>query len=111
MVKTLNQLESLGQRAAVGKSGDGMRVWQDALRTSARRLEGAWLALEDAAELESVRWEVAVREVAQWRRAMWPVWVTGLVAMGAAVWLGLVFGGYVASPEWLTMVWSVIGAG
>jgi hypothetical protein len=111
MVKTLNQLESLGQRAAVGKSGDGMRVWQDALRTSARRLEGAWLALEDAAELESVRWEVAVREVAQWRRAMWPVWVTGLVAMAAAVWLGLVFGGYVASPEWLTMVWSVIGGG
>ena len=42
MVKTLNQLESLGQRAAVGKSGDGMRVWQDALRTSARRLEGAF---------------------------------------------------------------------
>jgi ferric-dicitrate binding protein FerR (iron transport regulator) len=107
-VKALDRIEVWGRTAVVGKSGDGMRAWRDALCTAARRLEGAWLALEEAVAVESERLEAVVRDVAQWRKPMWPVVLTGVVGIGVAVWLGLVFGGYVASPAWFTAIWSEI---
>ena len=85
-----------------------MRAWQAAVRTAARRLEAAWLALEEAVVIEGAKWDEAVRDVSAWKRPMWPVVATGVVAAGGAVWLGLVFGGYIDSPSWFTAAWSAV---
>jgi hypothetical protein len=47
-------------------------------------------------------------EVARWRKPLWPVAVVGLMAVGLAVWLGLVLGGYIDSPAWFTWIWSQV---
>ncbi len=75
--------------------------WQDALRTAARRLEAAWLALEAAVAAERRRWAEELDALARWRPPLWPLlalWTPLAVAVG---WLGLVLGGYVAAPAWL----------
>jgi hypothetical protein len=92
LVAALDQLE----RAA--RAAGSARQWQDALGAAARRLESAWLALEEAARREEERWGVEVARVRAWHRPTWPLWlITGLVA-GAAIWFGLVLGGYVPVP-------------
>ena len=68
-------------------------------------MEAAWLSLEDAVAAESSRWEAAAREISVWKKPMWPVVLLGTLGTAGAVWLGLVFGGYVASPEWFSAVW------
>lgn len=108
MVKSLGEVDACSSKAVIGKSGDGMRAWQQAIRTAARRLEGAWLALEEAVVVEGARWDEAVHDVLAWKKSMWPVVVTGVVAVAVAVWLGLVFGGYLDSPPWFTTVWSAV---
>jgi hypothetical protein len=75
--------------------------WQEALRTSARRLEAAWLALEAAVAEEGLRWEEEIEAIGRWRPPLWPllaVW-TPLAVM--LVWLGLILGGYLPAPAWL----------
>jgi hypothetical protein len=93
---------------ATGDSG-GARVsrepWQQALMVAGRRLEAAWLDLEDAVEQEVAHWRQVAGEIAQWRRSLWSVLVFGAAATGIAVWLGLVMGGYVESPEWFSSLW------
>ena len=108
MVKSLGDVDVWSSKAVIGKSGDGMRAWQEAIRTAARRLEAAWLALEEAVVVEGARWDEVVRDVSAWKKAMWPVLVTGVAAAAGAVWLGLVFGGYLDSPQWFTTAWSTV---
>lgn len=85
-----------------------MDAWGEALTAAARRLEAAWLALEDAVEAESERWDRVVQQTAAWRKPLWPVFVTGTVLLPPAIWLGLVVGGYVAPPPWLAQIWETL---
>ena len=75
--------------------------WQDALRTAARRLEAAWLALEEAVAAERERWTPELADVAAWRPPLWPVVVLWVPLAAALVWLGLILGRFVPVPAWL----------
>lgn len=74
-------------------------TWQDALLAAARRLESAWLALEESAELEQRRWQHEVMRVRAWRRPAWPLWIVTAVVLGVAGYLGLLVGGYLPVPD------------
>ncbi len=76
-------------------------AWRSALSATARRLEAAWLALEEAAVREQLRWQADVSRVRGWRRPRWPLWLVTAAVLGAAVYLGLVLGGYVRVPPML----------
>ncbi len=75
--------------------------WQEALRTAARRLEAAWLTLEDAVAEERRRWAEEVEAIARWRPPLWPAVALWVPLAAALVWLGLVLGGYLPAPAWL----------
>jgi hypothetical protein len=72
--------------------------WRGALTAAARRLESAWLALEDAALAEQRRWQVEIELVRAWRRPVWPVWTITVLLLAAATYLGMVLGGMVPVP-------------
>ena len=103
-------LDAIDARAAAALEATALErgaveEWQETQKLAARRLEAAWLALEQALDRENTRWRSVADEVARWRKPMWPVAVMGAVLLAIAVWLGLVFGGYVESPHWLSYVW------
>jgi len=77
--------------------------WQEALRGTARRIEAAWLALEDELALEAQRWAPDIESVERWRLPLWPVLAVWAPLAAALLWLGLVLGGYVAAPAWLAV--------
>lgn len=72
--------------------------WVAGVAATARRVEGAWVALRTAAERELVEWEPEIQEVAAWRRPTWPLWTVTAVVLGVALWAGLVLGGYLPVP-------------
>ncbi len=72
--------------------------WQAALTAAARRLESAWLSLEQSATAELTRWQGEIDRVAAWRRPRWPLWLITVAVLGSAIYLGLVLGGYVPVP-------------
>jgi len=76
-------------------------AWQEALRTAARRLEAAWLALEQQVAAERGRWDAELDEIARWRPSLVPVVLWWLPVAALLVWLGLVLGGYLPAPAWL----------
>jgi hypothetical protein len=80
---------------------DAHADWQEALRTAARRLEAAWLALEEELAKEEQRWAPEVAAVADWRPSLWPVLALWIPVAALLVWLGLVLGGYLPAPAWL----------
>jgi hypothetical protein len=101
-VAALDELE----QAARGISAQGGRertaaTWRAALGAAARRLEAAWLALEEAAAREQLRWQADVQRVHTWRLPRWPLWLLTALVLGAAIYLGLVLGGYVPVPPML----------
>jgi hypothetical protein len=108
LIPALDAVNRLGAAAlsATPMERDAMTAWQEALKTAARRLEAAWLALEDAVEAEQARWGEVADRVATWRKPMWPVLVVGLLALLLAGWLGLAFGGYLPAPQWLVRLWE-----
>ncbi len=75
--------------------------WQEALATAARRLEAAWLDLEEALHREWRQWEAEVEEVRAWRRPVWPLLVAGGVLLTLAIGAGLLIGGYLPVPDFL----------
>jgi hypothetical protein len=75
--------------------------WQEALRTAARRLEAAWLALEAEVEEEQRRWTPEIESLRRWRPAVWPLVAVWAPLAAALLWLGLVVGGYLPAPAWL----------
>ena len=98
-VAALDELEQAARGIpAQGGRERGAATWRAALGTAARRLEAAWLALEEAAAREQQRWQADVQRVHAWRLPRWPLWLLTLLVLGAAVYLGLVLGGYVAVP-------------
>jgi hypothetical protein len=103
-VAALDVLEqSVHASSRGGGAGGGGRAWlqeewRGALLAVARRLESAWLALEDAALAEQRRWQVEIELVRAWRRPVWPVWLLTFVLLAGATYLGLVLGGVIPVP-------------
>jgi hypothetical protein len=102
-VAALDALEAAAAQVADASvlEKDAHAAWQEALRTVARRLEAAWLALEAEVEAERTRWSAEIETIAKWRPSLWPAIVLWLPLAAALVWLGLILGGYVPAPEWL----------
>ena len=102
-VVALDALEATAERAADASvlEKDAHMEWQDALRTVARRLEAAWLALEAEVEAEHERWQPELSALAAWRPPLWPVILGWLPFAIVLLWLGLILGGYVPAPAWL----------
>jgi len=102
-VAALDELEqaAYGISTQAGRERAVGATWRAALSTTARRLEAAWLALEEAAEREQFRWQADVRRVHAWRLPRWPLWLITALVLGAAIYLGLVLGGYVLVPPML----------
>lgn len=110
-VASLDALEQAAHRAGGARAKtSGLEAWQGGVTASARRLEAAWMALEDTARAEQARWASEVEQVRGWRRPTWPIWLVTTVVMGAAAYLGLVLGGYLPVPPALqglaTLVWT-----
>ena len=63
--------------------------WQEALRCAARRLEAAWLALEDELAREARRWAPEIAALAAWRPPLWPLVALWAPLAAALVWLSL----------------------
>lgn len=108
LIPALDAVEQWGTAAlaATPLERDAMTAWQEALKTAARRLEAAWLALEDGVEGELARWSEVADRIARWRRPLWPVIALGLLLALGAAWFGLVFGGYLRVPAWLLRLWE-----
>jgi hypothetical protein len=102
-VAALDELEAAAARAgdATVLEKDAHATWQEALRTVARRLEAAWLALETEVDAERERWNSEIEALATWRPALWPIFVVWIPLTALMVWLGLILGGYVSAPAWL----------
>ena len=102
-VAALDELETAAARAGDASvlEKDAHAAWQEALRTVARRLEAAWLALEDEVEEEHKRWQPEIDTLAAWRPKLWPVLLAWLPLGVLLLWLGLVMGGYLPAPAWL----------
>jgi hypothetical protein len=96
-VAALDVLEQTVHAASVRAHPD-QREWQAALTATARRLESAWLSLEQSAATELSRWQGEVERVRAWYRPRWPLWLITLAVLTGAVYLGLVLGGYVPVP-------------
>ena len=95
----LEQLDRAAQPVRGGKpSAAAVVAWQDALGAAARRLELAWLALEEAMIREWSTAEADVADLRRWRRPEWPLWVVGVLLFGIALYAGLVVGGYIPVP-------------
>jgi hypothetical protein len=82
-------------RASATPHDPVVEEWREALLAVARRLEAAWISLEEAAAREPAVWSPAVEEVRAWRRPAWPLWVVTAVVLLVATYLGLVLGGYI----------------
>ncbi|MFQ5704145.1 MAG: hypothetical protein ACE5HT_08995 [Gemmatimonadales bacterium] len=110
LVAALDKLELAGAEllGATGLEREALDRWQDHLKLVARRLEEVWTALEEAVGREEARWRQQAELVSRWRKATWPVVVVGTLALSLAIWLGLVFGGYVPAPKWFSDVWGAL---
>jgi hypothetical protein len=102
-VAALDELEAAAGRVkdASVLDKDAHADWQEALRTVARRIEAAWLALEAEVEEERHRWTPEIETLGRWRPALWPLALLWAPAAALLVWLGLVLGGYLPAPAWL----------
>ncbi|HET7790079.1 MAG TPA: hypothetical protein VFK78_04710 [Gemmatimonadales bacterium] len=102
-ISALDEVEAAGEaaRGATVSDPEVHEQWQDALRGAARRLEAAWLSLEESVAAERRRWSPEIAATAAWRPPMWPVLVVWVPLAAVALWLGLVLGGYLPAPVWL----------
>jgi hypothetical protein len=110
LIPSLDEIERTQSAAlaATGLERQAVAAWQDALCAAGRRLEAAWLALEDAVEQEAAHWQRVAADVRAWRPSLWPMVLGATVVTGGAVWLGLVMGGYLAAPRWLQALWGLV---
>jgi len=107
-VAALDALDGAADRARQASvlDKDAHLEWQEALRTAARRLEAAWLALEAEMVTEARRWEGEIEAVAAWRPSLWPIFAMWIPLAAASIWVGLMLGGYVPAPLWLAALFD-----
>jgi hypothetical protein len=110
LIPVLDELEARAGRAlsATGLEPDVVREWQDTLGVAGRKLESAWLALEQVVEHEVAKRLRSADQVAKWRKPVWPVLTVAVVVLPVAVWCGLVLGGFLAAPGWPTNIWQMV---
>ena len=89
---------ALDARELVARGRPAQGEWPAALLLAARRLESAWIAVEEGAELEQRHWQGEVMRVRAWHRPQWPLWLLTALALAAAAYLGLLVGGYLPVP-------------
>ncbi len=99
-VAALDELDQAAHATAAhrGRERAGAVEWRGALTAAARRLEAAWLSLEEVAIAEQRHWRTEVERVRAWRLPRWPLWLVTAVVLAAATYLGLVLGGYAPVP-------------
>lgn len=85
-------------RAAAELEHTSGEAWREQVLAAARRMESAWAGLSAAATRELAEWEADIAAVGAWRRARWPLWTTTAVVYGAALWAGLMLGGFIPIP-------------
>jgi hypothetical protein len=111
-VASLDALEQAAHNAGGARAREAAAIatWQAAVTSAARRLEAAWMALEESARAEQARWAAEVEQVRRWHRPTWPIWLFSAVVIVGAGYLGLVLGGYLPVPPALeglvTLVWT-----
>ena len=76
-------------------------AWQEALSTSARRLEAAWLSLEEGLVREWREWDQEIEDLRRWHRPLLPLVLIGAGLCAAALYAGLILGGYLPVPGFL----------
>lgn len=110
LVAALDQLERRAGAAATATPAERASVdaWQAALLLAARRVEASWIALERAVDAETTHWDALAARVETWRRRRWPLLAVSVPVLVVAVWLGLIFGGYLAPPDWLAHLWHLV---
>lgn len=103
MTEALAELEEAGHRLPEVGSYDRQAAdrWGAALVGVARKLEAAWLELEESARRELARWHAITEQVRAWRRPTWPLWVLSALVLALALYLGLILGGYLPVPGFL----------
>ncbi len=113
LIPVLDELEEYSERAveATGLEPEVIPAWQEALRLAANRLETAWMAMERLLQDEVTRVRETADRIARWRKPIWPVLAAGAVTIPVVLWFGLVLGGYVASPNWLSTIWQMVFGG
>lgn len=99
-VAALDELEQAGHGVAGHRTAghSGAAAWRSSLTAAARRLEAAWLALEQAATAEQRHWQAEIERVRAWYLPRWPLWLLTLIVLAGAAYLGLVLGGYLPVP-------------
>ena len=96
LVVALDALDAAARQAT--RSPGGLAAWQGELAAVGRRLEKAWIDLEEAVRHEDAAWQDDIARVRSWRRPRWPLWAITAVVVAAAAYFGLIFGGYIAVP-------------
>jgi ferric-dicitrate binding protein FerR (iron transport regulator) len=89
-------MELTARRAA--RDPRAVEAWRTAIAAVARRVDSAWAALEQGAAREEAAWREDVEQVRGWRRPRWPLWLLTVATIAAALWLGLVLGGFLDVP-------------
>ncbi len=112
LIPALDEIERQGAMLLDGAVPDrgNLGTWQQAQLTAARRLEEAWMALEEAADHEIGVWRRVADEISRWRKPLWLVYLVGALGSAVAAWGGLVWGGVIPLPTWATVVWHAMGS-
>ena len=112
LIPALDEIERQGATSLDGAVSDrgNLAAWQQAQLTAARRLEEAWMALEEAAGHEIGVWRKVADEISRWRKPRWPVYLVGILGSAAGAWGGLVWGGVIPPPTWATVLWDAVGS-
>ena len=112
LIPALDEIERQGAMLLDGAVFDrgNLGAWQQVQLTAARRLEEAWMALEEAADHEIGVWRKVADEISRWRKPLWPVYLVGILGSAAGAWGGLVWGGVIPPPTWATVLWDAVGS-
>lgn len=74
-------------------------AWDEALVAAARALESAWIGLEASAADEEAAWAPEAGRLEAWRPPRWPRRTAAAVVVAAALYAGLLLGGYLPVPR------------
>ncbi len=106
--EALARLSLAAQKLASDETMEGWNQWAGQLEAAARRLEAAWISLEEVAREELSHWQPEIEAVRAWRRPLWPLIAVSALVVLLAGYLGLVIGGYLAAPPGMSWLVGLI---